>query len=337
VRAFVVTGPNRSRVEEVDPPRPRAGEVVVDIERVGLCGTDHEFFSGEMAYLHQGFASYPMRLGHEWCGAVSSVGEGVDGRWIGRWVTGDTMLPCGRCARCLDGRGHLCAERSEVGIRGGWPGALATQLAIPATALHPLPDMIDAAAGALVEPGANALRAVQAAELSTGDRVLILGAGAIGLLAAMFALADGAEVHVMGRSGRSLMFAGGMGAAGVWRRDDVPRLAYDAVIDASNAPDLPALALELVEPGKRVVFIGLSGTPSPLDTRTIALKDVTVVGILSGSPGLPGAIERFGSGTVDPRPLVAATVGLDDVADVLAGSRPAAAGPGPKIHVDPRR
>ena len=108
------------------------------------------------------------------------------------------------------------------------------------------------------------------------------------------------------------------------------------MIDASNDPGLPALALDLVEPGKRVVYIGLAGVPSRIDTRTLALKDVTAVGILSGSPGLGGAIERFSSGAVDPRPLVAATVGLDAVAAVLAGERPAGAGPGPKIHVDPR-
>jgi threonine dehydrogenase-like Zn-dependent dehydrogenase len=336
VRAVVVSGPGRAAVEEVEPPRPGRGEVVIDVARVGLCGTDVEFFSGDMAYLHQGHAAYPIRLGHEWCGTVSAVGEGVDAEWLGRRTTGDTMLPCRRCARCRDGRSHLCEERSEVGIRRGWPGALAERLLMPVTALHRLPDAVDDVAGALVEPGGNALRAVLAAHLAPRRRVLILGAGAIGLLAAMFAEADGAEVHVMGRSERSLAFARGLGFHGVWTIDDLPALPFDAVIDASNDPGLPALALDLVEPGKRVVYIGLAGVPSPIDTRTLALKDVTAVGILSGSPGLDGAIDRFASGAVDPRPLVAATVGLDAVAVVLAGERPAGAGPGPKIHVDPR-
>jgi threonine dehydrogenase-like Zn-dependent dehydrogenase len=85
-----------------------------------------------------------------------------------------------------------------------------------------------------------------------------------------------------------------------------------------------------------VVYIGVAGRPSTIDTRTMVLKDVTAVGILGASAGLAGAIERYASGAVDPRPLVAATVGLGDVGDVLAGWRPAGAGPGPKIHVDPR-
>ena len=106
---------------------------------------------------------------------------------------------------------------------------------------------------------------------------------------------------------------------------------------SSNAASLPARAVELVEPGKRVVYIGLVGSPSLVDSRSLALNDVTAVGILSASPGLARTIERYADGSVDPRPLVAATIGLDDVAAVLAGDRPASAGPGPKIHIDPRR
>ena len=86
-----------------------------------------------------------------------------------------------------------------------------------------------------------------------------------------------------------------------------------------------------------MVYIGLSGTPSAVDTRDIVLKDVTAVGILGASAGLGDAVHAYASGSVDPRPLVAATVGLDEVADVLAGNRPGDAGPGPKILVDPRR
>jgi 2-desacetyl-2-hydroxyethyl bacteriochlorophyllide A dehydrogenase len=336
VKAFVVAAPGESSVEEVQAPSPQPGEVVVDVARVGVCGTDVEFFTGEMAYLHDGHAAYPMRLGHEWCGVVAAVASGVDRSWIGRRVVGDTMLGCGRCHRCRAGRQHLCELRTEVGISGGRAGALAEQLAVPASSLRQLPDAVDDAAGAMVEPGANALRAVWAAELQPADRVLVLGPGTIGLLVAQFARAAGAEVHVLGRTGSSLSFARSLGLGGVWTASDLPSLAFDAVIDASNAAALPALALDLVEPGKRVVYIGLAGSPSTIDTRTMALKDVTAVGILSGSPGLSGAIDAYASGAVDPRPLVAATVGLEHVGAVLAGWRPDEAGSGPKLHVDPR-
>jgi threonine dehydrogenase-like Zn-dependent dehydrogenase len=336
MRAFVVTGPHRSEVRDVEDPAPAPGHVVIDIDRVGVCGTDVELFTGEMAYLQQGHAAYPIRLGHEWCGTVSAVGDGVDPGWVGRRTTGDTMLGCGRCDRCLAGRPHVCENRYEVGIRGGFPGALAERMAMPVTALHPLPGAVDDVAGAMVEPGGSALRSVWAAGLQPGERVLVLGPGTIGLLVARFALAQGAEVHVLGLTRESLDFAAGLGVHGAWTAADLPRLPSAAVIDASNSPELPARALELVEPGRRVVFIGVAGHPSIIDTRTLVLKDVTAVGILGASAGLAGTIEQYAAGAVDPRPLVAATVGLGETGDVLAGWRPPGAGPGPKIHVDPR-
>ena len=336
MRAFVVTAPGEAGVQEADAPIARPGEVVVDVERAGVCGTDVEFFTGEMAYLHDGHARFPVRLGHEWAGTVTAAGDGVDPAWVGRRVTGDTMLGCGACRRCRGGYQHVCESRQEVGIRGGRPGALAEQLAMPVTALHALPGPVGAALGALVEPGGNALRSAEGAGLRPGDRALVLGAGTIGLLVAMFARAAGAEVHLMGRSARSLDFARTLGFDGVWAAGELPALPFDGVIDASNAPALPARALDLVEPGKRVVYVGLAGSPSLVDTRALVLKDVTAVGVLSASPSLAGTIDRYARGVVDPGPLIAATVGLDGVAAVLAGHRPAGAGPGPKIQVDPR-
>jgi threonine dehydrogenase-like Zn-dependent dehydrogenase len=137
----------------------------------------------------------------------------------------------------------------------------------------------------------------------------------------------------MGRSRRAIDFARSLDFDNAWSADSLPALPWDAVIDASNAPALPAMALELVEPGKRVVYVGLAGSPSSIDTRTLALKDVTAVGILSASPGLRPTIDAYAAGAVDPRPLVAATVGLDDLPAVLSGERPADTGAGPKFHV----
>jgi threonine dehydrogenase-like Zn-dependent dehydrogenase len=333
MKALVITGPGRAEVQDVPAPSAADGEVIVDVHRAGICGTDVELFTGEMAYYETGHTSFPVRIGHEWMGVVSQIGHGVDAGWLGARVTGDTMLGCGHCRRCRQGLQHVCAFRGELGIRDGRPGALAEQVAVPASSLHRLPDTVDDAAGALVEPGGNAFRSVEAAALEPGDRCLILGPGTIGLLCGLFAKARGAEVHLLGRSERSLRFAGSLGFDGVWTEDDLPELPWDAVIEASNAQHLPAKALELVEPGKRVVYVGLAGSASLIDTRDLALKDVTAVGVLSASPGLAGTIASYAAGDVDPRPLVAATVALDGLPAVLAGERPAGAGAGPKIHV----
>ena len=141
---------------------------------------------------------------------------------------------------------------------------------------------------------------------------------------------------MLGLTRPSLDFALALGVHGAWTAADLPRLRFDAVVEASTSAELPAAALALVEPGKRVVYIGVAGRPSTVDTRAMVLKDLTAVGILGASAGLAGTIEAYAAGSVDPRPLVAATVGLGEVGDVLAGWRPAGAGPGPKVHVDPR-
>ncbi|MDX3382358.1 alcohol dehydrogenase catalytic domain-containing protein [Streptomyces niveiscabiei] len=333
MRAFVLTAPGAYEVADLPAPEAAPGEVVVDVERAGVCGTDVEFYTGHMTYLHQGHAAYPLRPGHEWCGRVTQAGPGVDRAWLGRRVMGDTMLGCGDCRRCRRGHQHVCDLRQEVGVRGGRAGALAERLAVPASSLHALPDEVDAELGALVEPGGNALRAARATGAGPDDRVLVLGPGTIGLLTALFLRAQGAEVHLLGVTPESLAFSRALGFTHVWQ--SVPDLPYDAVVDASTATELPARALESVEPSGRLVYIGLAREPSLIDTRTLVLKDVTVTGILSASPGLDPAIRAYAQGVVDPRPLVAATVGLDQVGAVLGGKRPVEGGPGPKVLVDP--
>lgn len=339
MRALVVTAPRQAAVLEVPDPIAAPGELLVDVERAGICGTDVELYTGEMAYIDQGHTHFPLRLGHEWTGRVVAVGDSADDRWLGKRVTGDTMLGCGHCEYCLAGVHHVCPDRFEVGIRDGWSGALAEQLLIPARFAYEIPEHVSVTAAALVEPGGNSLRAARAANITPGDRVLVLGSGTIGLLAAQFALAEGAEVHIGGVREGSLALARSLGVPHTWQLDDLAASAsdqFDAVIEATSNERMPALSVRLAKPAGRVVYIGLSSTPSLVDTRDIALKDITAVGILSASPGLAGAIEHFADGSVVPDAIVSEVVGLEDVPARLEGRRGSGAGPGPKVHVDPR-
>lgn len=339
MRALVVTAPREASVLEVPDPIAGPGQLLVDVERVGICGTDVELYTGEMAYIDQGHTTFPLRLGHEWTGRVVAVGDTADESWIGKRVTGDTMLGCGHCEYCLRDRHHVCPNRFEVGIRDGWPGALAEKMMVPTRFAYEIPEQVSVTAAALVEPGGNSLRAVRAAEIAAGDRVLVLGSGTIGLLAAQFALAAGAEVHVGGVRPGSLDLARELGVRHTWQLDDLASTApdqFDAVIEATSNEQMPALSVRLAKPAGRVVYIGLSSTPSQVDTREIALKDITAVGILSASPGLAGAIEHFANGSVVPDAIVSEVVTLEDVPARLEGRRSPHAGPGPKVHVDPR-
>jgi threonine dehydrogenase-like Zn-dependent dehydrogenase len=339
MRALVIDSPRSARVTDVDAPVPAAGQVVVDVHRAGLCGTDAELFTSELTYFAQGKSRFPLRPGHEWCGVVSAIGAGVDDAWFGARVTGDTMLGCGHCHRCRAGNGHVCADRHEIGITD-WPGALAEQVLVPAASLYRLPDTVDDRAGALVEPGGNAARAVAAAHAGPGKRILVCGPGTIGLLAVAFASAAGADVDVFALDASRRELAAKYGACRYWTASglggpgDPPVGGYDAVIDCTNGHTVPAAVLTLVEPAGRVVYIGLSARPSFIDTRDLVLNDLTAVGILGASAGLATAIEHYADGRVAPGDLAAVTVGLERAADALEGRiNPE---PGTKIHIDPR-
>jgi threonine dehydrogenase-like Zn-dependent dehydrogenase len=334
MRALVITGAGSARVEEVAPPRAGPGQVVVDVRRAGICGTDVELFTEKLAYFAQGRIGFPIRPGHEWCGVVSALGEGVDPGWLGARVTGDTMLGCGQCPRCAAGRGHVCADRREVGIMD-WPGGLAEQLPVRASSLYRLPDAIGDTAGALVEPGGNGWRAASAAQAGPGKRVLVCGPGTIGLLTTALATAMGAEVHIWALDRSREELAGSFGAVGYWTADDPPPVTYDAVVDCTDDHQMPAAALARAEPAGRVVYIGIAGVPSMIDSRDVILGDLTVVGILGASAGLAPAIGYYADGRVDPSRIVEVTVGLDEAAEALAGK--VSTGAGTKIHIDPGR
>lgn len=334
MRALVIDSPGSAKIERVEVPVPGDRQVVVDVRRVGICGTDNELFNGTLPYFAQGKSRFPLRPGHEWCGTVSALGTGVDGDWRGAYVTADTMLGCGQCGRCRAGNGHVCADRYEIGIMGGWPGALAEKVLVPVSNLYRLPSTLDDRVGALVEPGGNAWRAASAAGAAPGKRILVCGAGTIGLLAVAFAHAAGAEVHLLALDEQRKELAGKFNADRYWTTAAPPSSRYDAVIDCTDDPRVPAAAITLVEPAGRLVYIGVSAEPSLIDSRDLVLHDVTVVGILGASAGLAPAIAQYADGKVDPRPLVNVTVSLDRAPAALAGEL--SADPGTKIHIDPR-
>ncbi|MGC4153628.1 MAG: alcohol dehydrogenase catalytic domain-containing protein [Propionicimonas sp.] len=346
MRAFVIDGPREGSVREVPEPTPGTGQVVIAVDRVGVCGTDVEFFRGTQPYFATGGARYPLRIGHEWCGRVVRAGAGVDPAWLDARVTGDTMLGCQACPLCHSGRQHVCENRSEVGVLNGWHGALADELLMPVTAIHRLPASMSDGLGALVEPASLSLRCVETLGLAAGESLLVWGAGAIGLLATAFAVAAGVEVDVVGRSAGSLELARQLGAARVFSADEggglalvgaaAPSACYRGAIAASPVAAAPQHCLDRLQPGGHLVMVGISGDPSLLEARELIARDLTISALLSGSPTFARAIDLLASGAVDAEPLIGAVIGLDDLAAVLGGANlpdGARRGNGPKIQV----
>jgi 2-desacetyl-2-hydroxyethyl bacteriochlorophyllide A dehydrogenase len=336
MRAFVVTAPNTFEIQDVAEPKAGTGEIVAQVERVGVCGTDVEFFNGSMPYLQDGQAKFPIRIGHEWSGTVIEIGEGVDKSLLGKKIISDVMMGCGKCKRCQDGRQHTCADRYELGIRNGFAGALAEKLLIPARFAHVLPDDFTFELGALVEPAANAWRVADAAEALPGKQILIWGTGTIGLLSAQFCIAMGAEVHMVGIDPKTIKLALELGVTSAGSEVKKIDGGYDTVIDATFDSTIPAKLVDIVEPGGRVVLIGVDNHAAPIDSRKLVFNDVTIVGILSASPGLGEAIRYIAEGKIDVMKMLGGTVGMNEAGNIFLGQRPAGLGVGPKVLVNPR-
>jgi L-iditol 2-dehydrogenase len=193
MRAIEFHGDERLEIVERPDPAPGEGELLIAPTAVGICGTDIEIFDGSLAYFRMGLAEYPIVPGHEWTGTVVDVGSGVTGFSAGDRVVGEVAIGCGVCVRCRAGRRHLCAKRTETGIVH-MDGAMASRMVFPAGFAHRVE--LEPRAGALVEPTSVALHAVRRGRVA-GQRVLVVGAGPIGLLAAQCARAEGATEVVV--------------------------------------------------------------------------------------------------------------------------------------------
>src|SRR2546422_5234352 len=194
-RALVIEEPGTIGVRERPALEPAPGEVVIRPAYCGVCGTDLELLRGEV---DPAFVRYPLTLGHEWSGTVESVGAGVESVGPGDRCVAECIVPCGRCALCKAGATNVCEVYDELGFTR--EGGASDQVLVPARLAHRLEPGTSLLDAALVEPSSVVLRALEKAEPKAGDRVLVVGDGTIGLLAAnLVGLWSPSAVTMVGR------------------------------------------------------------------------------------------------------------------------------------------
>lgn len=276
------------QLQDIDPPAPpAAGQVLLRVGSVGVCGTDLHIDEWTAGY-HFMAPSLPVTLGHEFSGEVAAVGEGVQGLAVGQQVTVRPSVVCGGCEACLAQRPDDCTTRRGIGVTR--EGAFAAFVLAPARNCLALPAGVDAQVGALAEPLSVSWEAVRTGEVKAGDRVLVLGPGNIGQGIALFARAAGARqvvvaghddaprLEVLRRMGFEdlLDFSqGGMDALlAPWRADG----GFDVVIEATGAASVIAPALAALRTRGVLVVTGIHAAPVPIDLVALVRKHHQVRG-----------------------------------------------------------
>ena len=277
MKALVYTQPNEVQLLERPEPELEAGDVVLKIDAVGICGSDMHAYHGHDPRRKPGLV-----LGHEFCGTV--VQSNVPAYSIGMRVTGNPLITCGVCDYCVQGRNNLCSNRSMVGMTR--PGAFAQYMSIPAKSLINMPQDMRAVHAALTEPAATALHAINMSMKAMArplpeNRTLVIGGGAIGMLAALLLKHYGCSDVVLAETNplRRASIEKHAGAQTYDPRESTPQEnSFDYVIDAVGSKTTRAVALQAVKPGGVVMHIGLQDWASEIDMRKLTLAEITLMG-----------------------------------------------------------
>lgn len=322
-RAVYIDEPGRLRVAAAQPRAPGVGEALIRVAWAGICGSDREVLAGSRSAR---FVRYPVTPGHEWSGTVAAVGADTDPALVGEPVVGEGFRSCGRCTACRRGDTNLCeADYDETGFTT--PGAWADYLTVPARLLHVLPAGCDLRAAAALEPSAVVAAACLKAAQVPGERVAVVGAGTLGLLATQLLHAGHpAELTVVDPRGDRAGTAKRCGATELLTPERAEREAgrFDLVVEAAGASGAARLAVRLARRGGRVVLTGIPGTDAApertdLSPAELVLDEITVHTVFGApSRAWSHAVRAFASGAIDPTMVITHEVALDDVAEAFS-------------------
>jgi L-gulonate 5-dehydrogenase len=289
----MTTAPGVMEIQEASRPDPGPGQALLAIEAVGLCGSDFHLYDGRHPYAH-----FPQVQGHEMVARVESFGPGYDGPLIaGDRVAVEPLIACGRCFPCRRGRYNCCVRLQVMGAHV--PGGLREFATVGTGQLHSVGDLPSRLA-VLAEPLTIGMQCVVRADITDADTVAVLGAGPIGLAAALAAVDRGARVLVVDRVASRLDLARQLGAEEVVNSANAdPRAAIEeftggdgaaVIIEATGVPPLIRLALDSAAHSGTVVIVGISDEDVSIPVGLFSRKEINILGSRNSTGLFPSAI-----------------------------------------------
>lgn len=321
MRAAVLRRAGEVAVEQRPRPEPAAHQVLVEVASVGVCGSDTHYYDHGRIGSH--VVRAPLVLGHESSGVIVEVGAGVDAARVGQRVSLEPGVPDLTCEQCLAGRYNLCPGMRFFATPP-IDGAFAELVAIHEAFAHPVPDAVSDDEAALLEPLSVGIWACRKARVTAGSRVLVTGAGAIGLVTAQTARAFGATtVMVSDVNPARLALAESLGATPVDAGAEGLRLPQvpDVLIECSGHPGATQQAIRALDRAGRAVLVGMGGDELALPLPVIQERELELTGTFRYANTWPTAIDLVATGRVDLRRLVTGHFPLDRLEAALVAGR----------------
>lgn len=319
MKAAVLVAPRQFELRDVPIPECGPGDVLIKVERCGICGTDLHIYHGNYS-----LDRLPLIPGHEFSGTIAEMGASVIGLSIGQAVTADINLGCRSCFYCRKNEILNCARMVQIGIHVN--GGMAEYVRVPAHAVVPLPAAMSLQEGAMVEPLSCIVRAFRKSQLRLAESVLVMGAGPIGQLHLQLALRAGAApVIVVEPNAQRAQLAKELGADVVVSdasqvdaavHEATGGRGVDVAIESVGSPELYEKAFTLIRPGGRVIAFGLAkpGQTFRIGALDFVLREQGVQGSVAGmGDDMHEAATLLGYKRIDVAPFLTTIYRLDDV------------------------
>mgnify|MGYP006266057185 CR=1 FL=1 len=299
MHAAVITEPRKLELQELDPPAVGPKDVKIEIRSSGVCGTDVHIYGGDY------IGSYPVIPGHEFAGVVVETGPEVTRIHKGDHVAIEPNIACDNCEACLNNRQNFCENWQGVGVTR--PGGMAEYAVVPEKAAFNIGDM-PFELGAFVEPLSCVLHGVERTGFSLADRVLIVGAGPIGiLLAKTIAIQGASNITQVDRNRERLSMAGENGAHRTCSSlEELGDERFDVVVDATGVPAVMAQAIDYARYGGTVLLFGVPPQDGVLSVNAFPIfrKGLRILSSFTSVRNSIQAVRLLSSGRIDVAPLI---------------------------------